>query len=155
MRPELDWMTAASAHISSDAQKLEIAMARADVNGVRTAAVRLKLDARQYSLRAGAAGNAVRALASAAPTRQVGLYLLRVTEALSWQWVEGVALSSVADQAWADPMSVRGDDAQRLARDVEWARKAALQAVHASTAARGIRRRAKAQFRYIVVTPAG
>jgi hypothetical protein len=154
MRRELDWMTAASSHVSSDAGKLEIAMARSEVNGVRAAAVRLKLDARVYSLRAGAAGNTVRALASGAPSRQVRLYLLRVTEALSWQWVEGVALSSVADQAWADPMSVRGDDAQRLARDVEWAQTTARQAVRASTAARGIRQRAKAQFRYIVVTPA-
>ena len=155
MRRELGWISAASARVSSDARKLETVMAKSDVNGVQAAAVRLKLDARQYSLRAGAAGNAVRALASAAPTRQVKLYFLRVTGALSWQWVEGVALSAVADQAWADPMSIRGDDAQRLAGDVAWAQKAALLAVRANSAAREIRQRAKAQFRYIVVTPAG
>jgi hypothetical protein len=155
MRRELGWIAAASEHVSRDAQMLEVAMARANNFGVRAAAVRLKLDARQYSRRAGAAGNMVRILAAEAPSRPVKLYLLRVTEALSRQWVEGVALSFVADQAWTDPLSVRANDAQRLGANVEWARKAARQAIRASAAARGIRQDAKAQFRYTVATPTG
>lgn len=155
MRRELDWITHASDRVAVDARKLEVAMARAHVTAVRADAVRLKSDARLYSERAGAAGNATRALANETSSRRVRAYLLRVTNALSWEWVEGVALRFVADQAWADPLSQRGGAAYHLAKDVVWARHAAQEAVRAAAAAQTIRRAARVQFRYTVSTPAG
>jgi major membrane immunogen (membrane-anchored lipoprotein) len=155
MRRELDWITRASDRVAVDAQMLQVAMARAHVTAVRADAVRLKSDARLYSERAGAAGNATRALANQASSRQVRDYLLRVTDALSWEWVEGTALRFVADQAWADPLSQRGGAAYHLAKDVAWARHAAQEAVRAAAAAQTIRRAAKSQFRYSISTTAG
>jgi hypothetical protein len=152
MRRELDWITHASDRVAADAQKLEAAMAHANVTGVRADAVELKADARLYSERAGAAGNATRALAKETSSRPVRGYLLHVTDTLGWDWVEGVALRFVADQAWADPLSMRGDGAPRLAKDVAWARNAAREAIRAAAAARAIRQAARDQFRYTVST---
>jgi hypothetical protein len=155
MRRELHWITSMSGRVAGDARNLEVTMARGNPTAIRARAVRLKADARPYSRRAGAAGNAVRALAAEAPSGPVRLYLLRVSDALSRQWVEGVALRFVADQAWSDPLSLRSPDAQRLAADVAWARKAARQAVLAADAARVIRREANGQFQYTAPTPTG
>jgi hypothetical protein len=155
MRRELDWITHSSDRVAVDAQKLEVAMAHANVTGVRADAVRLKADARLYSERAGGAGNATRALAKETSSRPVRTYLLRVTDTLTWEWVEGVALRFVAEQAWADPLSVRGDGARRLATDVAWARNAARAAIQAAAAARAIREAARDQFRYTVSKSGG
>lgn len=154
MRRELGWITQASERVSNDVRRLQAPMARADTLNVRAGAVRLKIDAKQYSMRAGAAGNTIRALAQEAPTRTVQLYLQRVTAALTWEWVEGLALTHLADQAWSDPLSVRGGSAQHLEMDLRWAQKAAVRAVKAAAAARAIKHHAKAEFEYSVVTPA-
>jgi len=154
MRNELNWITRASGRVAADAQKLEGVMAQANSAAIRADAARLKTDATLYSERAGDAGNAVRVLASETSSRQVRAYLLRVTDALSWEWVEGVALRFVADQAWRDPLSTRGDNVRRLANYVAWARHAARAAIRDATAARRIRRAAKAQFRYTISTTA-
>jgi hypothetical protein len=153
MRRDLGLITSASGRVSSDARRLEVAMAHANVQGVKAAAVRLKVDARHYSTRAGLAGNKIRRLAREAPTGTVQLYLSQVTRALSWEWVEGVALAFLADQAWADPLSVRGGSSQRLAADLKWARNAAARAMQASATAQAIMHRSKSQFRYTAVTP--
>jgi hypothetical protein len=154
MRRELGWMTNASGRVANEAHRLKVAMARANVPAVRTAAVRLNVDARRFSVRAGAAGNRVRALSSDAGSGEVKPYLQQVTLVLSWQWIEGVALSSLANQAWQDPLSIRGGSERRLAADLSWARKAAQRSLQASSAAQAIRNDAKSQFRYTVVTPA-
>lgn len=154
MRRDLGWITHTSETVSNDVRKLQVPMSRGNVATVRAGAIRLKIDARQYSLRAGAAGNVIRALAQEAPTRTVRLYLQQVTLALSWEWVEGLALTHVADQAWLDPLSARAGSAQRLEIELRWAQKAADRAVRAAAAARSIKNHAQAEFRYSVVTPA-
>lgn len=154
MRRELDWLTAASGRVAADAQALRVAMSWGNVTAIRARAVRLKSDAVPFSLRAGAAGNATRNLAATAPAPTVRRYLQLVTATLSAQWVEGVALRAVAEQAWYDPLSIRGNDAQRLAADVSWAGSAARRAVLAAEAARRLRARSPAAFRYPAPTPA-
>ncbi len=154
MRRELGWITNASDRVSNDVHRIQVPMARGNAAAVRTDAVRLKVDARQFSMRAGAAGNVIRTLAQETPTRTVLLYLQQVTAVLTWDWVEGLALMHVADRAWSDPLSDRGGSSQRLETDLRWAQKAAARAVKAATAARSIKHHAKAEFRYSVVTPA-
>jgi hypothetical protein len=154
MRRELGWITHTSGLVANDMQRLKVAMADANVSAVRTAAVRLKVDARRFSIRAGAAGNRIRVLSSSAVGREVKPYLQEVTLVLVWQWVEGVALRSLANQAWQDPLSVRGGSERRLAADLIWARKAAQRALRAASAAQATRNGAKSHFRYTVVTPA-
>lgn len=154
MRRELRWITGASTRVSDDVTRLRGAMARAQEEAVRRDAVRLKLDARQFGTRSGAAGNSVRTLAQDAPTKTVHLYLLQVTDVLTWDWVEGLALTYLGDQAWADPLSVRGNSTQRLSTNLGWAQRAAYRAVRAAAAARAIKNHARSQFRYVVVTPA-
>lgn len=153
MRRELGWITSESGQVARDARRLQVAMARGNVPGVRASAVRLKVDARLFSIRAGAAGNRVRALTTFSLGREVKPYLQQVTTVLVWEWVEGHALTSVANQAWRDPLSMGGGSEHRLAADLNWARKAADRAVRAASAARAIRARARSQFHYLVVTP--
>ena len=73
---------------------------------------------------------------------------------LIWEWVEGLALTHVADQAWRDPLSVQGGSPAHLETDMKWAQKAAGRAARAAAAARAIEDHARTEFRYSVVTPA-
>lgn len=154
MRRELGWITGAAERVALDARRLQAAMSRGEVGQVQSDAILLKTDSRRFALRAGAAGNVTRRLASEAQVPLVRRYLEQITTVLTWQWVEGHALAALADQAWFDPLSVRGGSAQRLAADMTWSRRAAIRAVHAAESARAIRNRAKSQFRYVVATPA-
>lgn len=149
MRLELDGITAASERVSMDALTVKNALARANVSRARAAAVRLKRDARPFSRRAGAAGNTVRRLAAAERSKTVRQYLLWVTEVLSQEWIEGVALSALSDLAWRDPLFERGNDAALFTLELKRARTAANRAVGASVAAATILSQASGKFRYI------
>ena len=153
MKRDLRWLTTASDRVSVDAGGLATVMRGPDVAGIQAASVRLKRDASVFSRRAGAAGNTTRALTAEATPGAVRVYLREVTSMLGEEWTEGVALAVVANLAWHDPLSVRGDDARRLERNVLWARLAASRAVAATAAARAIRDSHRSQFRYEISTP--
>jgi hypothetical protein len=123
-------------------------MSRANVAGVRRAAVTLKRDALPFYTRAGAVGNQTRALAFVAPPGVVRTYLDLITRALTRMWVEGVALSHLAGLAWSDPMLVVGGDGARLQADSSWARNASLAAERLTGAAWKLRWKEPAAFRY-------
>ena len=153
MKRDLRWIALASGRVSADARALDQTMQLSNVTGVRAAAVRLKRDGALFSRRAGAAGNATRSLIPETTPGPVRAYLRAVTDTLSAQWVEGVALTAVAELAWNDPLSVRGDDARRLDRDVAWARQASKHAVSAAAHATAVRKSNKSLFRYEISKP--
>jgi hypothetical protein len=81
---------------------------------------------------------------------EIRRYLQDVTGVLVWDWVEGTALQSLAEQIWTDPLSQTNRDETAFAGDVFWARKAAAKAVTLARAAYSLKQRHAAAFRYTV-----
>jgi len=154
LRPQLSYVGHASSNLAVDMSNINRQMQRDSVAGIRERAARLRQDGLRFARRAGRIGNEVRALAREESSATDRRYYALIADALSCQWLEGMALARLADIVWRDPLLLNRRDETRFSKVQGRAARYAWVAVLRTGRANGLRRHFPRSFRYIPVAVA-
>lgn len=152
LRPWLQEVAAGSRKVAMEEAAMQRAMQADDSRRTRQETRALQFDALLFARRVGYVANQIRRLLPGQRGR-VRQYYRWVIEALSAQWAEGGTLAKLATLIASDPLLMNGKVAARVERLAAQARSEARTSVLLAQRAERWKRRHRADFRYVPVTP--